>query len=60
MAELISDDLMEILVCPDCHGELEELVGESALRCTACGLHYPVRDGIPWMLADEAYRPNSQ
>ena len=27
------------------------------LACTACGLHYPVRDGIPIMLPEEAYRP---
>ncbi len=57
MAELIADDLLEIMVCPDCHGDLEEVVEESALRCTRCGLHYPVRDGVPWMLAEEAYRP---
>ncbi len=57
MAELIADDLLEILVCLDDHAPLEELVDQSALRCTGCGLHYPVRDGIPWMLEEEAYRP---
>ena len=30
---------------------------EPALRCVECGLHYPVRDGIPWMLEEEAFRP---
>jgi uncharacterized protein YbaR (Trm112 family) len=47
--------LMEIIVCPDCHGQLaaqgEELV------CQRCGLAYPVRDDIPVLLVDEARRP---
>lgn len=51
----IPEDLLAIMACPACHGALEER-GE-ALACTACGLHYPVRDGIPIMLAEEAYRP---
>ncbi len=58
MADLIAGDLLDIMACPDCHGRLEELVEESALRCVSCGLHYPVRDGVPWMLAEEAYRPD--
>lgn len=49
---LIPDELMEILVCPACKGELRE-DGE-VLECTACGLRYPVREGIPVMLVDEA------
>lgn len=53
--------LMEILVCPDCHGDLEEREdGEHLLVCLSCGLHYPVRDGIPVMLVDEAYRPDER
>jgi uncharacterized protein YbaR (Trm112 family) len=51
----VPDELLAILVCPVCrHGlrpEGEELV------CTGCGLRYPVRDGIPVMLAEEARRP---
>jgi len=46
---------MAIMACPVCHGTLEER--DAALACTACGLHYPVRDGIPIMLPEEAYRP---
>jgi len=43
------------MACPACHGALEER--GAALACTVCGLHYPVRDGIPIMLQEEAYRP---
>ncbi|MFI6340169.1 Trm112 family protein [Streptomyces sp. NPDC050535] len=49
--------LLEILACPACHAPLKEQ--ESELVCTsdACGLAYPVRDGIPVLLVDEARRP---
>lgn len=47
--------LREIIVCPDCHGPLAE-AGEE-LVCQSCGLAYPVRDGIPVLLVDEARRP---
>ena len=48
-------DLLEILVCPKCKGDLEyhtEPVEE--LVCQACRLRYAVDDGIPIMLIDEA------
>lgn len=51
----IDPKLMEIIVCPACHGELsaqgEELV------CAGCGYAYPVRDDIPVLLVDEARKP---
>ncbi|MET7637593.1 Trm112 family protein [Streptomyces sp. NPDC005438] len=48
--------LLQILACPACHGALEE--GSEELRCTAegCRLVYPIRDGIPVLLVDEARR----
>ncbi len=46
--------LLEILVCPKCRGELEYREEEQALLCHNCKLRYPVRDGIPIMLIDEA------
>lgn len=51
--------LLEIIVCPDCHGALAVDVAASELTCTACGLAYPVRDDIPVLLVDEARRPGS-
>ena len=49
-------DLLDILVCPSCHGPLEERQDPHSLVCLECGLIYPVRDGIPIMLIEEAYR----
>jgi uncharacterized protein YbaR (Trm112 family) len=51
----VPEDLLAIMQCIECGEGLEEVA--DALRCTGCGLHYPVTDGIPVMLAEEAYRP---
>lgn len=51
---LISPDLLAIMQCPACRGELTEDEERSALVCSSCGLAYPVRDGIPVMLVEEA------
>jgi uncharacterized protein len=48
--------LLDILVCPDCKGELRVDDEHDELICTQCGLIYPVRDNIPVMLVDEARR----
>ncbi|MDF1596249.1 MAG: phosphomannomutase/phosphoglucomutase [Acidimicrobiia bacterium] len=56
-AGLIAPELKAILVCPKCHGDLREDVGASKLECLDCGLRYPVEDGIPVMLIDEAEQP---
>lgn len=50
----IAADLLAILVCPACHGELL-LVGQR-LECQGCGLKYRIEDGIPIMLIDQAER----
>jgi uncharacterized protein YbaR (Trm112 family) len=50
--------LLELLVCPACRSAIEEIAGP-ALRCRACALVYPVRDGIPIMLVEEAQRPSA-
>jgi uncharacterized protein YbaR (Trm112 family) len=47
-------ELLSILVCPKCKGELEYKEDEASLACGACRLRYPVRDGIPIMLIAEA------
>jgi uncharacterized protein YbaR (Trm112 family) len=49
----VPQQLLELLVCPKCRGELEYKRDE-ALVCHHCRLEYPVRDGIPIMLIDEA------
>lgn len=47
-------ELLEILVCPKCKGDLEYRQDTEALVCHACRLVYRVDDGIPIMLIDEA------
>lgn len=46
--------LLEILVCPKCKGELEYNKQANELICKNDALAYPVRDGIPVMLEEEA------
>ena len=50
----ISQDLLEILVCPLCKATLELKPDNSGLKCAQCKRVYPVRDDIPVMLVDEA------
>lgn len=52
----IQKELLEILACPKCKGEisLQETNEEQTIVCAACRLAYPVRDNIPVMLIDEA------
>ena len=60
MTELPAD-VLEILVCPSCHTKLAWDYEASELLCTSaqCALAYPVRDGIPVLLVDEARRPTA-
>ncbi|HTQ09052.1 MAG TPA: Trm112 family protein [Fimbriimonadaceae bacterium] len=50
----LSPELLAILVCPKCKGELEYKESEPSLVCPKCRLRYAVRDDIPIMLIDEA------
>jgi hypothetical protein len=47
-------ELLEILACPKCKGELRLTVDETELRCGSCRLSYRIEDGIPILLIDEA------
>ncbi|MDQ3555443.1 MAG: Trm112 family protein [Gemmatimonadota bacterium] len=51
---MLDSQLLEILVCPQCKGELQLSPDPPSLVCTACRLRYPIHDGIPIMLIDEA------
>lgn len=50
---VISQELLNILACPVCktHLRLTETV---RLQCDNCHLSYPIRDGIPILLQEEA------
>jgi hypothetical protein len=55
---LIDPRLLDLLVCPACHGEIDP-VGEEGLACRGCRRVYPIRDGIPVMIVGEATAPPS-
>ncbi len=46
--------LLAILVCPLCKGDLRYDRKAGELLCLADGLAFPIRDGVPIMLRDEA------
>jgi uncharacterized protein YbaR (Trm112 family) len=50
----LSQQLLEILACPKCKGVVVANEQHSQIICKACRIAYPVRDGIPVMLIDEA------
>jgi len=56
----INKDLAKILACPKCKAPVSQ-DGET-LKCTGkdCGLIYPIRDGIPVMLIEEAEKPETE
>ena len=54
---MIDPQLLEILACPACKTEVK-LDGDR-LVCVQCGRRYPIREGIPVMLIDEAEQPGT-
>jgi len=50
----MDDELLEILACPKCKGDLRLSVDGTELRCENCRLIYRIDDGIPILLIDEA------
>ena len=52
---MIDKELLDILACPLCKEEVK--LEDDRIVCTKCGRRYPIRDGIPVMLIDEAEVP---
>ena len=50
----VSKELLEILVCPKCKGEIRLNEKKDGLVCDACALLYEIKDDIPIMFIDEA------
>jgi len=50
----LDQKLLDIIVCPQCKGELALIEGGVNLLCERCKLKFPVRDSIPVMVLDEA------
>lgn len=54
----VSTELLRLLACPsDDHAPLREQ--DATLVCTSCGRVFPIVDGIPVLLLDEAIKPAS-
>jgi hypothetical protein len=52
----IDKELLAILACPQCKGEIQLTEKGDGLVCQACKLMYPIKDEIPVMLIDEAIK----
>jgi len=51
----IDSQLLQLLACPsDDHAPLREAEDGQSLVCTHCGSQFPIHDGIPVLLLDEA------
>ncbi len=59
---MIDQELLDILACPKCKADIEYDEENQKLKCLNpdCGLIYPIRDGIPVMLIDEAEDPSEK
>ncbi len=54
-ARRLDNDILSILACPKCKGDLTLAGDEKGLICESCRIVYPIREGIPVMLIEEAY-----
>lgn len=55
---MIDRELLNILACPACKADVRE--EGDRIVCSKCGRRYPVKDGIPVMLIDEAEMPGEE
>ena len=51
---MIDKNLLMILACPACKGDVEH--HNEKIVCIQCGRKYPIKDGVPIMLVDEAQK----
>lgn len=54
---MIDEELLKFLACPKCKQPVKEEGNHLVCQNPQCGLRYPIRDGIPVMLIDEAEAP---
>ena len=50
---MLKPELLEILCCPRCQGDLDYKADKQTLTCKSCGHVYQVKDDIPIMLVNE-------
>ena len=51
---MLDKELLDILACPKCKGDLEYIETKEQLKCQNCRLIYRIEDNIPVMLINEA------
>ena len=51
---MLDKNLLDILVCPKCQGDLLYKQTEQQLVCEQCKLAYPIKDSIPVLLVEDA------
>ena len=49
---MIDKELLAVLACPACKGDVEEK--NNAIVCKKCAKKYPIKDGVPLLLIEEA------
>ena len=54
---MIDKELLDILACPVCKSDIRYDQADEKLTCISCGRKYPIREGIPVMLEEEAETP---
>ncbi len=50
----LDEKLLDILACPSCKADVKLTADGQGLKCVSCHRVYPIKDGIPVMLVDEA------
>jgi uncharacterized protein len=53
---VLTKELLDIIVCPKCNGQVQLSSDKLWLKCSPCHLKYPIREDIPVLLLDEAVR----
>ena len=57
---MISEDLLQILACPACDERPPLRLEGEFLICTKCARKYPIVDGIPHLLVEDAVEPDGE
>lgn len=52
----MDSELLAILACPKCKNDVKLNSSGDGIECSECGVVYPIKDGIPVMLVEEARR----
>jgi uncharacterized protein YbaR (Trm112 family) len=58
---MVEKELIELLICPNCKGDIEYREDDDVIACVGkCRFEYPVVNDIPHMLVEEAKRPDDR